>query len=178
MSYASGFSRSDGVSGRLGHYASGMLIASIVAVVAVGLHPLPGPFLFTVPIALFGFVLLSWVLMRKHDRQLCEQCVHAMPLNPAAQATRLRRRFWMAHTGAEPRFLVPYLIVLVSSNFATTPMGRVGWAVIQLSMVYLILAQSTHRRLQPWCPWCRADGGGEDVDETPPVVPHDDRQLI
>ena len=146
--------------------------------VAVGLHPLPGPFMFTVPIALFAFVVVSWLLMRKHDRHLCEQCAQSMPLNPAAQATRLRRRFWMSHTGAEPRFLVPYLIVLISSNFATTPIGRIGWALIQLSMIYLILSQSTHRRLQPWCPWCSDGGGGEHVDDTPPVLPHDDRQLV
>jgi hypothetical protein len=163
---------------RIGHHASAMLIASIVAVVVVGLYPPPGPFQFTVPVALFGFVLLSWVLMRQHDRRLCEQCAQAIPLNPGEQATRLRRRFWMAHTGSEPRFLIPYLVVLIGSNFATSGIGRAGWGLIQLSMIYLVLAQSTHRRLQPWCPWCSDGGGGEDVEQTPPVLPHDDRQLI
>jgi hypothetical protein len=155
-----------------------MLMASIVAVVAIGIYPLPGVFMFTVPIALFGIVLFSWLLMRQHDRRLCEKCVMSMPLNPAEQAQRLKRRFWMAHTGSEPRFLVPYLVVLIASNFATTTAGRASWAVIQLSMVYLIMSNSTHRRLQPWCPWCSDGGGGEEVDETPPVLPHDDRQLI
>lgn len=169
---------SERVGSRLGHHAGAMLIASIVAVVVVGLRPLPGPFLFTVPLSLFGFVLFSWVAMRAHDRRLCEQCVQAMPLNPAAKATKLRRRFWMSHTGAEPRFLIPYLVLLIGSNFATTPAGRIGWAIVQLSMIYLILSQSTHRKLQPWCPWCRDGGGGQDVDETPPVLPHDDHQLI
>jgi hypothetical protein len=163
---------------RLGHYATEMLIVSILGVVLLGLYPLPGLFMVSVPIALFGFVLLSWLLMRQHDRRLCEKCVMSMPLNPSEQAQRLRRRFWMAHTGSEPRFLVPYLVVLVASNFATTTAGRVGWALIQLSMVYLILSNSTHRRLQPWCPWCSEGGGGEGVEETPPVLPNDDRQLI
>lgn len=163
---------------RLGHHASGLLIAAIVAVVGVGLHPLPGLLAFTAPIALFAVVLLSWVLMRQHDRRLCEQCASSMPLNPAERAQRYGRRFWMAHTGSEPRFLVPYVIVLVSSNFATSPAGRIGWALIQLSMIYLILAQQTHRRLQPWCPWCSGGGGGEEVEDTPPVLPHDDRQLV
>lgn len=162
----------------LGHYATELLMGSIVAVVAVGLYPLPGAFALSVPIALFGVVLLSWLLMRQHDRRLCERCVMSMPLNPSAQAMRYKRRFWMAHTGSEPRFLIPYLIVLISSNFATSPTGRIGWALIQLTMVYLILCQTTHRRLQPWCPWCSDGGGGEDVDETPPVIPHDDHQLI
>jgi hypothetical protein len=163
---------------RLGHYATDLLIAAIIGVVAVGLYPLPGPFTYTVPLALFAVVLLSWLLLRQHDRRLCERCVLSMPLNPAEQAHKLRRRFWMAHTGSEPRFLIPYIAVLVMSNFATSTIGRIGWALIQLSMIYLILSQGTHRRLQPWCPWCRDGGGGEEVDETPPVLPHDDHQLI
>lgn len=162
----------------LGHHASEMLIGSIIAVVALGLQPLPGLLGITVPVTLFAFVLLSWALMRQHDRRLCEQCVLTMPLNPAEKATRFQRRFWMAHTGSEPRFLVPYLIVLLSSNFASSTIGRVGWAAIQLSMIYPILAQQTHRKLQPWCPWCRDGGGGSDIDERPPVLPNDDRELV
>jgi hypothetical protein len=162
----------------LGHHASRLLIASIVAAVLLAATPLPGVFGLTVPLALIGFVLLSWMLMRHHDRRLCEQCVMSMPLNPSEKALRYRRRFWMAHTGAEPRFLVPYLLVLISSNFATSPIGRIGWAAIQMSMVYLVLAQSTHRKLQPWCPWCQQGGGGEEVEKPDPVLPHDDRQPV
>lgn len=161
---------------RIGHHASVMLIVSVVGAVVLGLYPLSGVFAFSVPVALFGFVLLSWVLMRQHDRRLCEICMTSMPLNPSEQATKLRRRFWMAHTGSEPRFLIPYLAVLIGSNFTTTTYGRYGWAIVQLSMIYLLLAQSTHRRLQPWCPWCSDGGGGEEVDHTPPVRPNDDRQ--
>jgi hypothetical protein len=163
---------------RLGHYANTLLMGSIVIAVALGLYPLPGILSFTVPVALVAVVLMSWMLMRQHDRRLCEQCVMSMPLNPSEKALRLKRRFWMAHTGSEPRFLIPYLVVLVSSNFATSTVGRIGWAAVQLTMVYLILSQSTHRKLQPWCPWCSDGGGGEEVDETPPVLPHDDRERV
>jgi hypothetical protein len=45
-------------------------------------------------------------------------------------------------------------------------------------MVYLIAANATHRRLQPWCPWCSEGGGGSEVDDRPPVLPNDDRQLV
>ena len=41
-----------------------------------------------------------------------------MPLNAAERAVKLHRRFWMAHTGSEKRFLIPYLVVLIGSNFA------------------------------------------------------------
>jgi len=170
---------SERITGVLGHRANTMLAVAIVLVVAVQLAPIDPLMVLPISITLFAFVLLSWLLMREHDRRLCEQCVMDMPLNPSEQAKRLHRRFWMAHTGSEPRFLVPYLFVLISSNFATTTtIGRVGWAMIQLSMVYLILSQSTHRRLQPWCPWCSDGGGGEEVEDLPPVLPHDDRQLV
>lgn len=166
---------------RWGHFAPELLIVSILAVVAVGLHPLPAPFTYTAPIALLLFVLGSWLLMRRHDRGLCEVCVASMPLNPGEQATRYRRRFWLAHSGSEPRFLLPYMAVLIGSNLAPGPVGRGFWALMQCSMVYLIFAYSTHRRLQPWCPWCsEGGGGGEDHDDpvTPDPVPGDRRQLV
>jgi hypothetical protein len=112
--------------------------------------------------------------MRQHDRRLCEQCASAMPLNPAERAARCHRMFWLSHCGSQPRYLIPYLVVLIGSNFASTAAGRIGWAIVQSSMIYLILAYTTHRRLQPWCPWCRDDGGGEheDISPTPPPVDH------
>jgi hypothetical protein len=163
------------LSATLGHYAINMLAAAIVAVVAVQFVALDPLTILTISVTLIAFVLLCWLLMREHDRRLCEQCVLEIPLNPSEQAKRFQRRFWMAHTGSEPRFLVPYLTVLIGSNFATTTIGRFGWALIQLSMVYLLVSQSTHRKLQPWCPWCQQGGGGSEVDETPPVRPNDDR---
>jgi len=162
----------------LGHHAPEILIASIVAVVLLGLKPLPGMLQFTAYAATFGSVITTWLLMRQHDRRLCEQCMLSMPLNPAETAARLRRRFWMAHTGSEPRFLIPYSVVLLSSNFATSTIGRGAWAVIQLTIVYLVLAYQTHRRLQPWCPWCSEGGGGDHVEDVPPVLTPDDRQRI
>lgn len=178
MNHYAGTPWTDRAAARMGHYASQMLIGAIVAVIVIGLFPPPGALAFTVPIALFAFVILSWLLMRQHDRTLCESCVLSMPLDAAGRAAKLRRRFWMTHTGSEPRFLIPYLAVLIGSNFATTDAGRIGWAVVQSSMIYLLMAQSTHRKLQPWCPWCSGGGGGgEEVDDTPPVLPNDDRQI-
>lgn len=163
----------------IGHHANEILIASIVAVVVLlGLNPLPDFLGMTVLIALFGLVLLTWGLMRQHDRRLCEQCMLSMPLNAAEHAARYQRRFWMAHTGSEPRFLIPYLIVLVGSNFATSTIGRMCWAVVQLSMVYVVLSYATHRKFQPWCPWCRDGGGGDHVEDVPPVLTPDDRQHV
>jgi hypothetical protein len=163
----------------LGHHATQLLIGAIVAVVLLPWLPLSDVFTFTLPVALFGFVILCYWLMRQHDRRLCEACMLSMPLNAAERASRYQNRFWMAHNMSDVKFMGPSLIVLISSNFATTTtFGLWCWAAIQLSMIYLIQSYTTHRKLQPWCPWCSEGGGGSHVEDLPPVLPHDDRQLV
>jgi hypothetical protein len=164
--------------GRWGHFAPELLMGAIGAVILLGFRPVYGPLALASSLGLVSFVLVSWVLMRRHDRSLCEHCVAAMPLNPSELAVRYRTRFWMSHAGAEPRYILPYLAVLIGSNFATGTFGRLAWAIVQSSMIFLILAYSTHRRLQPWCPWCREGGGGDDEPATPDPVPDGRRQLI
>lgn len=165
---------------RWGHYGPEMLSVSILGVIMMGLRPPSGPFLLTVPITLLLFVVATWLLMRQHDRRLCEHCVMSMPLNPSEQSARYKKRFWVAHSGSEPRIVIPYLVVLIGSNFVIDTIGRIGWAIIQSTMIYLVLSYSTHRRLQPWCPWCRGGGGGghDEEDATPPPPPVDRHQLI
>jgi hypothetical protein len=162
---------------RCGHFGPELLSVSVLAVIAYGLHPPVGPFALTAPLALLIFVLGSWVLMRRHDRGLCERCLAGLPLNAAEVAARYQRRFWLAHNLSRPRVLVPYLIVLVGSDFVATGAGRIVWAIVQSSMIYLIMSYTTHRRLQPWCPWCQGgDGGGEHAPTDP--QPDDRRQLV
>lgn len=177
----SGFARARG-HGRaidvLGHYATEMLIGAIVAVVLVPVLPLPGLFTVTVPLALFGLVIVAFLLMREHDRRLCEMCMLSMPLNAAERASHFQLRFWLAHSATDARIIGPYMVVLIGSNFAIGIITQYGWAAIQLTMVYLVLAYSTHRKLQPWCPWCSEGGGGSHVEDSSPVLPQDDRQLV
>lgn len=165
---------------RWGHFAPELLMVAIGAMIVMRFRPPPQALALTAPLSLVALVITSWLLMRRHDRGLCEHCMAAMPLNPSAQATRYQRRFWVSHTGTERRYLIPYLVVLFGSNFAPGTAGRVGWVVVQSSMIYLILAYSTHRRLQPWCPWCRQGGGGSDAEDpvTPDPVPGNRRQLV
>jgi hypothetical protein len=153
---------------RWGHWGSQLLIAAILVTIANVLMPLPydsaGAAL--VPVLLVLMVLASWLLMREHDRRLCEDCMRSLPLNPALDAARFRRRLMLAHLAADRRVVVGYLLVLLASNLVLDArlvpheLGRPLWAVVQSTMVYLVLAYSTHRRLQPWCRQC--GGGGED----------------
>lgn len=169
------------VAARWGHSAAELLVTSIGAAIIVGLRPLPGVAGLVVPVALMAFVLTSWLMMRRHDRMLCERCVASMPLNPSQLAARYRRRFWMSHTGAERRFLLPYFAVLLGSNFFMgSTVGRLGWAAVQASMIFLVLSYSTHRRFQPWCPWCSEGGGGSERPDpvTPDPLPNSRLQLV
>lgn len=180
-SYSSSYSDDAGRLGSSwGHQAPRLLGLSIFGVIALAFEP----YAVTLPAlaaagVLLVFVLVTWVKMREHDRGLCERCVTSMPLNASEAASRFGRRFWVAHSASRPRYLIPYMSVLIGSNFLMTVPGRCVWALVQCSMIYLIMAYSTHRKLQPWCPWCSDGGGGSAVDEPVPDLPRPDtRQLV
>jgi hypothetical protein len=156
-----------------GHAAPNVLIGAILTSIALVLWPLPpgSAASLVIPVVLVGVVLTSWVAMRQHDRRICEFCMAAMPINPSEAAARFRNRLALAHLGANRRATAAYLLVLVGSSVLLAidsgPAGRAAWAVIQSTMIYLVLAYSTHRKLQPWCPQC--NGGGDGVDAPDPV---------
>ena len=162
-----------------GHWGAQLLIGSIVAAIALVVRPLPpdSPFSIILPVTLFAFVIASWLLMRKHDRRLCETCMASMPLNAEELAVRYKHRFAVAHLAQNRALTVAYLLALLASNFVLLnpsvlpdPLGRYVWALVQTTMIYLILASATHRKLQPWCPQCKGGGGEkEDVDAPEPV---------
>jgi hypothetical protein len=164
---------------RWGHLAPQFLNVAIAIVIMLGIWPMaPSPSLLLVALTLFAFVIVTWLLMREHDRRLCEWCAAAMPLNAAELASKYGRRFWVVHSGSNPRFLVPYLVVLLGSNVLPGPIGRIVWALVQSTMMYLIVATATHRRLQPWCPWCRGGDGGIDAPAEPDVPRGNNRQPV
>ena len=154
-----GFSWSERAVDRWGHWGSSVLIASIVAAIGLGVRPPPAgsPYAIAGPVALFAIVIWSWLRMREHDRRLCELCVKSMPLDAAEIAEQMHLRFTLAHLGERRELVVGYLIVLIGSNglLLLGPAGRIGWAIIQSSMIYLVMSYSGHRRFQPWCPQCR-----------------------
>jgi hypothetical protein len=162
---------------RWGHWGSSILVVCILAAIALGVQPPPAgtPMAMYLPLLLFAFVIMSWIYMRQHDRRLCELCMRAMPLDASLVASRFQRRFAVAHASASRKLVGFYLVLLIGSNFLL-PFGLVGrifWAVTQSSMIYLVLAYSSHRRFQPWCPRCTdgGGGGGEDEVDVPDPLP-------
>jgi hypothetical protein len=157
------------VARRWGHYGPTWIALSVAAVIAFGLNPVslaPGSTL-AVLFAIAAFALIGWRAMRQHDRRLCESCMMSMPLNPAEVASRHRLRFAVAHALVVKSVGLAYLAVVVGSDLVLLPgslVERIAWAIIQSTMVYLVLAYSSHRRFQPWCPQCRGGHGDRDRD--------------
>ena len=155
---------------RWGHWSPHALVGAILASIGMVLRPLPAtPAALLAPLLLVAVVLASWVAMRQHDRGLCERCMAAMPLNAAEAAARCRRRFLVTHLGSDRRALAAYLLVLVASNVLLLPapgiaqtVGDYAWASVQVTLIYLVVCYTTHRRLQPWCPECEGGGPGDD----------------
>jgi len=147
-----------------------VLIGAIVASIVLVLRPLPArPEYLLAPFLVIALVLGSWLAMRQHDGKLCERCMASMPLNPSEEAARRRMRFTVTHMGSDRRALAAYLLVLVLSNLLlmlpvgiARTVGEYSWAIVQTTLIYLVLCHTTHRRLQPWCPECEGGGPGDE----------------
>ena len=154
---------------RVGHFAPWLLAALVAALIVLtllpaDLVPVAWPILLLV---LVGAVLLG-VSVLVHNRRLCERCIAALPLDASRVASRYRHRFRVAHLFERKLFAVCYLVVLLGSALLySNPVGRYAWAVVQGSIIYLLLVYVTHQRLQPWCPHCR--NGGTEL--TAPAAP-------
>ncbi len=159
---------------RWGHWAAQVLAGTICATILLRVYPMvpSRPLLVVAPPVLMALVLTSWLLMRRHDRRLCEHCMTAMPLNPSESAVRHRRRLATAHLGSNKPLVLAYLVVLTSAAFLPGTVGLVIWSAAQASMIYLLISYTTHRRLQPWCPQCRGGGRDDDTVDSPDPVPH------
>jgi hypothetical protein len=150
----------------VGHYAPGLLVTVVGALIVMTVVPAVGA---AVPVvALFALLAVTLFLayaVLAHNRQLCERCVRALPLDASSTAARYGLRFRVAHLFESKVFAGFYLVVVLGTALlATHPIGRYGWALVQATLAYLLFVYVTHQRYQPWCPTCR--NGGEEL-ETP-----------
>lgn len=156
----------------IGHYAPwilagvvGVLIVTTVLPAASAVLPWP------LSLALLPLALFVGVSIIVHNRQLCERCAAALPLDASATAGRYGLRFRVAHLFQGRLFAFCYLAVVAASFvFYSDPVGRFGTALVESSLVYLLFVYVTHQRLQPWCPYCRSGGDDHTVPTTPDPV--------
>jgi hypothetical protein len=154
----------------VGHYAPWLLAVLVGSLVVLTLVPAAASYVPWQAMAML-LVVVGYlaVTLLAHNRRLCERCIASLPLDASTVAGRYAVRFRVAHLFERKLFAVCYLgTVAGSSLLAAHPVGRYGWAAVEASLVYLLLAYVTHQRLQPWCPHCR-NGGEELMAPTTPT---------
>jgi hypothetical protein len=161
----------------LGHYSMLALWAVIAVTItgdATGQQHHGGVMTWITAAAWTVWVVALLADMRRHQETLCERCVAAIPLDPQAAVTE-RKAILRAYHGSAVLILevvaLACVIPLLLFSLGQPPL----WAyVLDAPAVLAIGALSVitwqHRRLYPWCPFCRwEDGGGHEVSPDVPA---------
>jgi hypothetical protein len=145
----------------------GLIVLTLVPAVA---EAVPWP----AQVALLGIAVALALSLLAHNRRLCERCIASLPLDAAEVAGRRALRFRVAHLFEKKLLGLCYLGTVAGCAFVYDhPVGRYAWALVQASLVYLLISYVTHQRLQPWCPHCRHGGEEQTTPTTPdPVSTH------
>jgi uncharacterized membrane protein len=120
----------------------------------------------------FPVVMMTYV---KHEFQpLCIRCLREQPENGGQVAQRKLIYLWTFHLppfGPLGRIAAVFVTIVlwVAGSFMRDSalgilMGAVGGSLITVDWYLLYL----HRKLKPWCPWCKDPG-----DDPDPVPEHD-----
>lgn len=150
----------NGVTRRWGHYASFIMCIVLFTVIALVRIVFPITVVLGMGSLLVGLVLVSWKFMRRHDRQLCEYCVKAMPLNAEKSADNNKLFLDLVHKSTV--LIVSYLGLLLVLDFMMMSWNSnwmyVVWSVSHIPILAFMYAHMVHQRLQPWCRQCRNGG--------------------
>lgn len=166
----------------LGHYEPRISPVSDVAVLGYVLLTL----WFSIqPVgAIVYFVLVSVNLVAMfcsdfvHGRNLCPRDIDDTLLDPQGAVDKnLRRLSWM-HGGRQRVLTTAAPLTMIALLVSVTGLAHLPWPVravatalaiaAALVTMYASLSMHTHRRLQPWCPWCRHGGRGPRSQATAP----------
>jgi hypothetical protein len=122
--------------------------------------------------AALWLAVLAVFAQRSHERRLCERCAAATPLNPDVAVVRHDLALRVSHYTTTSAYFLGWLVLAIITTAATVTSSS-AWGVALLVPLYLlwaveVAALQRHRSLQPWCPYCRRGGGGdENAPETP-----------
>lgn len=153
----------------LGHYGLWFLIVLVPANAALGMMALHQGRLYNIAYAvgLLAIADLTGCLIFTHLDTPCVRCARHLPIDAEEQAER-KSRWLKAHHRLH--YWLPGLAFgawVTSWTVAGTPAGRIMVAcAVALLLPWAALIR-VHGRLQPWCPWCR-DNGGENAAEDAP----------
>lgn len=170
----------------LAHWSPAMFVATaVLALVPWG----TGPTSWLIVTVWNGAYLATMIAEAIHNyRYLCHRCAASTPLDGAAEAQRRHRSLNFLHAIADRRWLsmtlgIGFLVMIISPAPLVLVFGPQPWYVVCTALPlawfgiqsFLLLR---HRPVQPWCPKCHWDDGGDD-EESPivpePVAPSGDR---
>jgi hypothetical protein len=157
-----------------GHYQLLALLAAIplgIAGTATGNH-------YAALTDISDVVWISWAAamtcdVTRHQRALCERCAaDKVVLDPQGAVRKWKWALWWQH---HPWLLLGPVLLLVVLSFGSGAVhGEPPWkqalaAAVVLMLAVILLVEMEHRRLCPWCPYCRWGGRGD--PERSPVMP-------
>lgn len=152
----------------------GVYIAMVLGAASVWFPRIP-----TIPNALISAVLFTTMAANlMHTRELCERCIGNLPLNPGAKAERNRPVLKTFHV-ARIWFVVGLAVFVGASTIAPrhSLLANVFSTLLWANCFAVSMIADRHRHLQPWCPYCRGDDGGDTPSEAPVPV-DDDRKPV
>lgn len=171
----------------VGHYYSRAAVPlyAVINVLAIAQWILPRtPIAVTAPLVagLVALITGSICDFLAHDRYLCPRDVDraVMLLNPQAAVTAHRRSLRLYHQRWQMlAFILADILTIAlymnpNGGYRLSPaiQAAVVAAALAATAVHAWASHATriHAALQPWCPWCRRGGGGDD-DHAPQPDP-------
>lgn len=149
--------------------------------------------------------VLGIVAASNHDPAECLACIGAFPLEhidavverhmPSLRGFHLMVElltsvmrgllslwWWLRRGRARTSYNVPLGVAVMVVWFPLTAASFLiprpwGSIAMMTTMVWFLTVCIRHRRLAPWCPWCRSGGGGGGGEEAPDPDPADRKQI-
>lgn len=141
-----------------------MAIYTVFAVAATADNIVRGNVLDGVVLAAFVGLCAVNIGLIRHSAVLCEKCISEFPVDGDKQAER--RIKYLAYTHNINNWLWKICGIWFATIFVASQ-WNVAIGLPWLVTCFDVRARTFHRRLEPWCPWCRDDD--DDVTVQPPV---------
>lgn len=113
--------------------------------------------------AFVGLVAVNIGLVR-HTAVLCETCIAEFPIDGDAQATKRMKYLAYNHNVNHALWKIAFLwggAIFLGSQYKW--LIGLPWVVT----CFDVRARTFHRRLEPWCPWCRDEDDGFETVKPP-----------
>lgn len=172
----------------LGHYATHTIVAGTCMLAATQLVGLVVPITVVAAVAAvaaeLALAVAAMTSSTYHDRHLCERHIAEAPLaGPDATATARDRQLHTIHAVCDhpTATMVAFLVALLTPGAAglllhlPASVQDVVPVLVSAVIAYLGWCAVVHRRLTPWCRYCRRNNGGgghwfNPVDPTDPRI--------